>query len=111
MYEDYRNLWSLSRPLLSLILVNPEYFGTLEKNLCEPNSEHGAINYNEMRECFVHLMQGIEKNLHLKTKDRFTQNMTTFRREVSNLLKSDPTRPREGHVVDLTAATSNRMMS
>jgi len=88
MFEDCRNQWSMSRPLLGLVLINQEYLQSLEKSLCEGNSEHGALNPERLRSCFQHLMNGVDRNLHTKTRDRFTQNMSAFRRDVTEMLKS-----------------------
>ena len=32
-------------------------------------------------------MEGIEKNLHSKNRDRFTHGLSVFRREVNDVLK------------------------
>jgi len=109
MFDDFRNMWSLSRPLLPLILVNPQYFESFQKSICKPTSHHGALNYRLISDCFDQLMLDIDKNLHLKNRDKFTQNMTTFRREISNILKTDPTKPTEDGSLNLV--TSNSMMS
>ena len=38
-------------------------------------------------QCFETLMNGIEKNLHSKNRDRFTHGLSIFRREVNDVLK------------------------
>ena len=38
-------------------------------------------------QCFENLMEGIEKNLHSKNRDRFTHGLSIFRREVNDVLK------------------------
>ncbi|CAG8480838.1 7675_t:CDS:10 [Diversispora eburnea] len=58
LFEDRQNNWSLSRPLLCLILLNQEALKTL--------------------------MDDVDFNLSAKTRDRFTQNLNTFRRELTN---------------------------
>ncbi|XP_043194431.1 exportin-7-B-like isoform X2 [Amphibalanus amphitrite] len=85
MYEDCRNQWSMSRPLLGLILLNAEYFGGLREQmvLSHPPERQPAI-----RAAFDSLMDGIESNLLTKNRDRFTQNLTTFRRDVNDPSKN-----------------------
>ncbi|KTF88508.1 hypothetical protein cypCar_00029762 [Cyprinus carpio] len=68
IFEDCRNQWSMSRPLLGLILLN-------EKQ-------------QAMHLCFENLMEGIERNLLTKNRDRFTQNLSVFRREVNDSMKN-----------------------
>ena len=104
MFEDCRNQWSMSRPLLGLILLNEEYFQVLSigsvdsplsfyfllteiiyldlfQNLrdqiisSQPADKRGA-----MMTWFENLMDGIERNLLTKNRDRFTQNLSVFRR-------------------------------
>ena len=67
MYEDCRNQWSMSRPLLGLILLNEEYFGGLREQmvLSHPPERQPAI-----RAAFDSLMDGIERNLLTKNRDR-----------------------------------------
>lgn len=37
---------------------------------------------------FDNLMEGIERNLLIKNRDRFTQNLSLFRRDISGSLKT-----------------------
>lgn len=48
-----------------------QYMSTLQKSLCEANIDHGPLNYETMSSHFVQLMTGVEKNLHMKTRDRW----------------------------------------
>lgn len=84
MFEDCRNQWSMSRPLLGLILLNEEYFNQLRENIIrsQPVDKQGA-----MAQWFENLMDGIERNLLTKNRDRFTQNLSMFRREINDSLK------------------------
>lgn len=40
-----------------------------------------------MAQWFENLMEGIERNLVVKNRDRFTQNLTVFRRDINESLK------------------------
>lgn len=68
MFEDCRNQWSMSRPLLGLILLNEEYFNQLRENIIrsQPPDKQAA-----MAQWFENLMDGIERNLLTKNRDRY----------------------------------------
>uniref|UniRef100_A0A5F9C4G4 Exportin 7 n=1 Tax=Oryctolagus cuniculus TaxID=9986 RepID=A0A5F9C4G4_RABIT len=85
IFEDCRNQWSMSRPLLGLILLNEKYFSDLRNSIVnsQPPEKQQAMHL-----CFENLMEGIERNLLTKNRDRFTQNLSAFRREVNDSMKS-----------------------
>ena len=39
--------------------------------------------------CINSLMNGVERSLSLKNRDKFTQNIATFRRDINDCLKSN----------------------
>jgi hypothetical protein len=41
--------------------------------------------------CIHNLMNGIERSLSLKNRDKFTQNIATFRRDINECLKASST--------------------
>ncbi|XP_023345621.1 exportin-7 [Eurytemora carolleeae] len=84
MFEDCRNQWSMSRPLLGLILLNEEYFQNLRDQIIQTQilEKRGV-----MMSWFENLMDGIERNLLTKNRDRFTQNLSVFRRDINESLK------------------------
>ncbi|XP_074108338.1 ran-binding protein 16 isoform X1 [Cotesia typhae] len=98
MFEDCRNQWSMSRPLLGLILLNEEYFGQLRENIIrsQPVDKQAA-----MAQWFENLMDGIEPNLLTKNRDRFTQNLSMFRRDINDSLKGP----------NMSANSTNDMMT
>ncbi|KAI5740057.1 hypothetical protein M8J76_000138 [Diaphorina citri] len=84
MFEDCRNQWSMSRPLLGLILLNEEYFNQLRENIVRgqpPDKQASMVQW------FENLMNSIERNLLTKNRDRFTQNLSMFRRDINDSLK------------------------
>ncbi|XP_070539906.1 exportin-7-like isoform X2 [Ptychodera flava] len=85
MFEDCRNQWSMSRPLLGLILLNEEFFTELRKRII---SSQPTEKQESMHMCFENLMDSIERNLLTKNRDRFTQNLSVFRRDVNDSLKA-----------------------
>ncbi|XP_017658131.1 ran-binding protein 17 [Nannospalax galili] len=86
IFEDCRNQWSVSRPLLGLILLNEKYFGEVRASLI--NSQP-LPKQEVLAQCFRNLMEGVEQNLSIKNRDRFTQNLSVFRRDVAEALRSD----------------------
>uniref|UniRef100_A0A6A7FXJ8 Exportin-7-A-like n=2 Tax=Hirondellea gigas TaxID=1518452 RepID=A0A6A7FXJ8_9CRUS len=84
MFEDCRNQWSMSRPLLPLILLNNEYFGQLRQQII---SQQAADKQTMMAHFFENLMEGIQPHLQSKNRDKFTQNLSVFRREINDSFK------------------------
>uniref|UniRef100_A0AAY4ECR0 Importin N-terminal domain-containing protein n=1 Tax=Denticeps clupeoides TaxID=299321 RepID=A0AAY4ECR0_9TELE len=66
IFEDCRNQWSMSRPLLGLILLNEKYFADLRNGIVnsQPPEKQQAMHL-----CFENLMEGIERNLLTKNRD------------------------------------------
>ncbi|KAM4653602.1 LOW QUALITY PROTEIN: ran-binding protein 17 [Amazona ochrocephala] len=86
IFEDCRNQWSVSRPLPGLILLNEKYFSELRATLItsQPDSKREVLD-----QCFRNLMEGVEQNLLVKNRDRFTQNMSVFRRDMAEALRNE----------------------
>merc|ERR1719412_715973 len=98
MFEDCRNQWSMSRPLLGLILLNEEYFQQLRDQVIQSQP---TAKQSSMATWFKNLMEGIERNLLTKNRDRFTQNLSVFRRDINDSLKGP----------NVTTTTVNDMMT
>lgn len=75
--EDCPNQWSLSRPLLSLILSNEEAFLAIQERTIA--SQASAEARTAVAEAFRKLMAEVRPNLESKNKDKFTQNVSVFR--------------------------------
>ncbi|XP_077169023.1 ran-binding protein 17 [Paroedura picta] len=88
IFEDCRNQWSVSRPLLGLILLNEKYFGELRASLINTQP---ANKQEVLQQCFQNLMEGVEQNLLVKNRDRFTQNVSAFRRDMGETLRCEGT--------------------
>ncbi|XP_062044685.1 ran-binding protein 17 isoform X5 [Lepus europaeus] len=86
VFEDCRNQWSVSRPLLALILLDEKYFSELRASLINSQS---LPKQEVLAQCFRNLMEGVEQNLSIKNRDRFTQNLSVFRRDVAEALRCD----------------------
>ncbi|XP_026744136.1 exportin-7-B isoform X2 [Trichoplusia ni] len=84
MFEDRCNQWSMSRPLLGLILLNEEQFSRIRSEMI---AQQPRDKQQQLAHWFNGLMAGIEPNLLTKNRDRFTQNMSMLRRDINDLLK------------------------
>ena len=78
LFEECSNQWSLSRPMLSLILVNEGILSELKAQLVasQPPDRRARLVG-----CFEKLMTDVNRSLEAKNRDRFTQNLTVFRTE------------------------------
>lgn len=78
LFEECSNQWSLSRPMLSLILINEQIYQQLKQQIIlgqPPERQQHLAN------CLDKLMTGVQRNLEPKNRDKFTQNMTITRHE------------------------------
>ncbi|KAF9579918.1 Exportin 7 [Lunasporangiospora selenospora] len=81
-FENRSNYWSLSRPLLGVVLLNREFFVEYTNNLIQSQ----LPDRQEKLQLAVNaLMEGIEFSLLTQTRDRFTQNITAFKRECAQM--------------------------
>lgn len=78
LFEDCANQWSLSRPMLSLILVSEGIFNELKAQLVasQPTERRARL-----AGCFDKLMTDVMRSLDPKNRDRYTQNLSVFRHE------------------------------
>jgi exportin-7 len=81
LFEDCANQWSLSRPMLSLILVNENNYGELKNRIMQtmPPAKRAG-----MEPSFEKLMHEVTRSLVSRNRDRFTQNLTVFRHEAKS---------------------------
>jgi exportin-7 len=87
LFEECSNQWSLSRPMLSLILVNEGILNELKGQLVasQPPDRRARLVG-----CFEKLMNDVSRSLDAKNRDRFTQNLTVFRTEARPLGRTCP---------------------
>ncbi|XP_077248975.1 ARM repeat superfamily protein isoform X2 [Tasmannia lanceolata] len=78
LFEDCGNQWSLSRPMLSLILINEQIFSDLKAQILasQPLDQQQRLSL-----CFDKLMADVTRSLDSKNRDKFTQNLTIFRND------------------------------
>ncbi|XP_034692714.1 exportin-7-like isoform X1 [Vitis riparia] len=81
LFENCGNQWSLSRPILSLILVSEEMSTNLKAQILasQPVDQRQLLSM-----CFDKLMTDINQSLDSKNRDKFTQNLTRFKNEFRN---------------------------
>ncbi|XP_047259343.1 exportin-7-A isoform X2 [Capsicum annuum] len=78
LFEDCGNQWSLSRPMLSMILISEEMFSSLRAQIL---SSQPADLQQRLSLCFDKLMADITRSLDQKNRDKFSNNLTRFRNE------------------------------
>lgn len=79
LFEDCSNQWSLSRPMLTLILVTEPYY----PQICQRVISSQPIESQEaIRACLDRLMQDVKRTLDAKNRDKFTQNLTVARHDL-----------------------------
>lgn len=84
MFEHYHNPYTMSRPLLGLILLYEDTFRALRENVIRMQPlERQAM----MDQWFENLMEGVDRNLLTKNRNRFTQNLSMFRRDLNDMMK------------------------
>eukprot|EP01117_Protostelium_nocturnum_P010320 TRINITY_DN3708_c0_g1_i1.p1 TRINITY_DN3708_c0_g1~~TRINITY_DN3708_c0_g1_i1.p1 ORF type:complete len:1062 (-),score=375.41 TRINITY_DN3708_c0_g1_i1:42-3227(-) len=80
LFENIQNQWSLSRPILSLMLLNPQYFSQLESKLIEVQP---ADRRPQLKKHFEEvLMSDIQLTLDQSNREKFSQNLNSFNQEV-----------------------------
>ncbi|KAJ4706752.1 ARM repeat superfamily protein [Melia azedarach] len=78
LFEDCGCQWSLSSPVLSLILSSEEMFTNMKAQILasQPMSEQQCLSL-----CFEKLMTDVSRSLDPKNRDKFSKNLTRFRNE------------------------------
>ena len=89
VFEECTNQWSLSRPLLALILISGEAYAAWTEQALSSMAQHPE-RQQKLAIAFEKLMadvpRGKSSNLDVKTRDKFTQNLSQFRHEVRTLV-------------------------
>ncbi|KAK8928464.1 hypothetical protein KSP39_PZI017721 [Platanthera zijinensis] len=78
LFEDCGNQWSLSRPMLSLILISEQVFSDLKVQIL---ASQPVDQQQRLAVCFDKLMADVNRSLDSRNRDKFTQNLTTFRHD------------------------------
>ncbi|PKA58500.1 hypothetical protein AXF42_Ash008787 [Apostasia shenzhenica] len=78
LFEDCGNQWSLSRPMLSLILISEQVFSDLKVQIL---ASQPSDQQQRLAACFDKLMADVNRSLDARNRDKFTQNLTIFRHD------------------------------
>ncbi|EFJ44129.1 hypothetical protein VOLCADRAFT_65225 [Volvox carteri f. nagariensis] len=78
MFEECSNQWSLSRPMLALVLINGSMYNDIKAGLIASQPPERQAH---LASCLNKLMVDVAPSLDPKNKDRFTQNLTVLRHE------------------------------
>eukprot|EP00210_Caulerpa_lentillifera_P005833 g5577.t1 len=78
LFEESSAMWSLSRPILALIVINDGWFNQIKEDLMTSQTEEQRKHLNN---CFTKLMENVERNLESKNRDRFTHNLSTLKHD------------------------------
>ncbi|XP_020224285.1 exportin-7-A [Cajanus cajan] len=78
IFEDRGNQWTLSRAILSMILISEEMFTNVKAQILAsyPPDQHQRLSL-----CFAKLMTDVTLSLDGKNRDKFSQNLTRFKSE------------------------------
>ncbi|XP_027154878.1 exportin-7-like [Coffea eugenioides] len=78
LFEDLGNQWRLSRPMITLILVNEQILTDLKAHILssQPIDQHQRLSL-----CFDKLMVDVNRSLDSNNRNKFTQNLTLFRND------------------------------
>nr|POE61109.1 exportin-7 [Quercus suber] len=78
IFGDGGNQRNLSRPMLSLILINEETLTNIKGQIL---ASHPPDQQQQLSLCFEKLMADITRSLDLNNRDKFTQNLIRFKNE------------------------------
>ncbi|KAI9093648.1 hypothetical protein K1719_027097 [Acacia pycnantha] len=76
LLEDRGNQWSLSRAMLSLILISEEMFTNIKAQIL---ASYRPDLQERLSLCFEKLMRDVTQSLDSKNRDKFSQNLTRFK--------------------------------
>ena len=82
--EDSNYMWSLSKSLLGLIIINEHRFEDVKRFVITKstsNPEGQQKLYNSLSE----LMNGVSRRMDQKNRDRFSKNFSSLRQVINNL--------------------------
>ncbi|XP_065176889.1 exportin-7-like [Sycon ciliatum] len=83
VFESCSYLWSISRPLLVLILVNERFFSKLQTDIVAGQPSH---RQQPIVALFGQLMDGVDRSLASRNRDTFTQNLARFSSQIFSIL-------------------------
>ncbi|PAV75417.1 hypothetical protein WR25_17809 isoform B [Diploscapter pachys] len=88
IFSEVKCQWSMSRPMLGLILMQPEQYEALKQDILNTPTLDQAQR-EKLNIGFDQLMQRVETNLTVRNKDNFTQNLSKFRKDANEICKGN----------------------
>jgi len=85
LFVESANHWAMARPILSLILIDPDQYQALGEEI---TNTQPAEQRPKLVEAFTKLMSQVQNNLQPANREKFTQNLTQFRRDVRAFIVS-----------------------
>jgi len=82
--EESNFIWTLSKPLLGLIILNEENFQDI-KNYAISKATSNLESQEKLQQGINKLMQGVNRSLSLKNKDRFSKNFSELRQVIASI--------------------------
>mmetsp|Transcript_37396 Transcript_37396/g.101262 ORF Transcript_37396/g.101262 Transcript_37396/m.101262 type:complete len:805 (-) Transcript_37396:279-2693(-) len=83
LFGPYSNHWSVTRPMLSLMMADESSFTSYRQHLISTQSPE---NQQKLNEAFTKLLADVARNLEPTNRDRFAQHLATFRQSVRAFL-------------------------
>lgn len=84
MTEDSNYMWSLSKPLLGLIILNEHSFENI-KNYAISRASSNVDAQQSINTAVSKLMNGVARSMDPKNRDRFSKNFTEMRQVISTI--------------------------
>ena len=84
LLEDSNFMWSLSKPLLGLIIVNEHSFEDVKRYVI-PKATSNVDSQQKLYDSLSNLMNGISRTMDVKNRDRFAKNFSALRQVLGNL--------------------------
>ncbi|CAF1465907.1 unnamed protein product [Adineta steineri] len=90
IYAECKNIYTVSKPLLGLILLNEnKFFTEIKQQLLYG---HTQVKQAVLSTALDNLMTGIDRTLTESNKENFTQNITQFRSDIQDSLNVTDTK-------------------
>eukprot|EP01119_Soliformovum_irregulare_P014861 TRINITY_DN4101_c0_g1_i1.p1 TRINITY_DN4101_c0_g1~~TRINITY_DN4101_c0_g1_i1.p1 ORF type:complete len:192 (+),score=55.26 TRINITY_DN4101_c0_g1_i1:90-665(+) len=75
LYENCHNHWALSRPMFSLIVLNPQSYELIKNQII---GKQPADHQAQLAEDFASLMRDVGSTIDTNNREKFSQNLVPF---------------------------------
>lgn len=82
--EDNNFMWTLSKPLLGLIIICEEQYEQV-RNLYVEKAIRDEGKRGKVMQAFADLMTGVNRSLETRNRDKFARNFSELRQAVISL--------------------------